>query len=151
MLSFTHRFLLLILDSSFCHKLSLLCYSSQPFKMHLWFMKMGVLSFSSSLLVLGISRYCPPCSLSKGKKNSAFWGISRALHGEDSSPTAVCSCLARFARTPIPSSVSTSADQWIPQQRQEQNKTREVTHTGAQRDKGRERGSQRNDTTTSSA
>lgn len=79
MVSFTHRFFLLILDSSFCHKLSLPCYSSQPFKMHLWF---TVLSFSSSLLLLGFSWYCPLCSPSKGKMNSACWGISPALHRE---------------------------------------------------------------------
>lgn len=61
--------------------------------MHLW---LAVLSFYSSLLLLGFSRYCPLCSLSKAKMNSAYWGISPALHGEGSSPTAVCSCLARF-------------------------------------------------------
>ena len=49
------------------------------------------------------------------------------------------------------SSVSTSADHWIRQQRREQNKTREVTYTTAQREKGRGKGEREMKTTTPSA
>lgn len=129
MVSFTHRVFLLILGSSFCHKLSLFCYSTEPFRMHLWF---TVLSSSSSWWLLGFSRYSPLCTLSKGKTNSACWGISWALHREGSSPMQCVLAWPGLQWARMPKSVSTCADQ----QRQEQNKTREVTHTSAQRDKG---------------